>query len=382
MNEPRLMAIFSSDALGGSELFNLEFLRTAHRRGVTIDALVPGEGSLCEALAPFVKNIETVSIPKELTSMSRFESRIDIGELPRRMGALAAYLPSLRRVLRRYPGAVCSLGFRSQLATGVVLPLRSSGIWVVHEVVPVGPSARMWRLASRRASRIVSYSNAAASQHSLRDRGAEVVAVRFDLSHYAAVKEIEKVRTIGLVGDLVELKNHLLAIDLSKRLLDRGEKVSVLLVGRDMSRNVPRTKDYAERVRRAVAQAPDTELITSAPDAMPGVMAQIDLLLHVSTVPESFGRVCVEAMAAGRPVVAYDHGGVSELVDDGATGFLCPPGDSDSVERAILKLLHNRQLGVAMGRTARENALARFGEHSDRRDTIGDALADFAIGHR
>jgi glycosyltransferase involved in cell wall biosynthesis len=382
VSDPSLTAVFSSDALGGSELFNLEFLRTAHRRGVRIDAVVPGEGSLCEALAPFVKNIDTVPIPVDLTSMSRFESRIDTIELPRRLRALAAYLPSLRRVLGRHTGPVCSLGFRSQLAVAAVIPLSRPGIWVVHEVVPTGPSAKMWRLAARRASRIVTYSHAAASQSSLRDRDAEVLAVRFDLSRYAGLKEVEEVRTIGLVGDLVELKNHLLAVELSKCLRDCGEKVSVLLVGRDVSRNVPRTKDYVERVRRAVAENPDTELIASAPDAMPSVMARIDLLLHVSTVPESFGRVCVEAMAAGRPVVAYDHGGVSELVDDGRTGFLCPPGDSDSVAQAILKFLRNQRLGAAMGRAARKDVLARFGEDPDRRDTIGDALADFATGHR
>jgi glycosyltransferase involved in cell wall biosynthesis len=382
MSPPDLVAVFSSDTLGGSELFNLEFLRIAHRRGVAIHALVPGEGQLCEALAPFVENIETVAIPADLTSMSRFESRIDMTALPRRLQALGAYLPSLRRSLARHPGPVCSFGFRSQLAVAVALAPRRPGIWVVHEVVPPGPSATMWRLAAHRASRILTYSNAAVSQAALRNRRAQVLAVRFDLSRYAAVKEIEEIRTIGLVGDLVELKNHLLAIELSKRMLDRDEEVSVLLVGRDVSANVPRTKDYVERVRRAIAATPSTKLISSAPEAMPSVMSQIDLLLHVSTVPESFGRVCVEAMAAGRPVVAYDHGGVSELVEDGTTGFLCPPGDPDSVERAILKLLRNPQLGAAMGQAARESALARFAEHPDRRDTIGDALADFAVAHQ
>src|SRR6202035_1898553 len=100
------------------------------------------------------------------------------------------------------------------------------------------------------------------------------------------------------------------------------------------------------------------------------------VLLHVSTVPESFGRVCVEAMAAGRPVVAYDHGGVSELVQDGRTGFLCPPGDRAAVAHALRRLVATPQLGAEMGTAARSCALERFGERLDRRDTIGDALAD------
>lgn len=382
MSVPYLAAVFSSDALGGSELFNLEFLRTAQRRGVAINALVPGDGPLCQVLAPLADSIGMVAIPKGLTSMSRFEPRIGVGRLPHRLCALAAYLPALGVALARLPGPVCSLGFRSQLAVAAVVPPRRRGIWVVHEVVPPGVPARMWRAAARRASGIVTYSNAAASQPGLRGRGAHVCAVCFDLSRYECIGAAERVHTIGLVGDLVELKNHLLAVDLAKYLRDCGEKVAVLLVGRDVSENVPRTAEYAECVRRAAAETTGVELISSAPEAMPDVMARLDVLLHVSTVPESFGRVCVEAMAAGRPVVAYDHGGVSELVDHGRTGFLCPAGDSGSVAQALLTLIRDPRLYADMSRAARKHAIEHFGGDTDRRDTVGDALADFAIADR
>jgi glycosyltransferase involved in cell wall biosynthesis len=379
MSPSELTAVFSSDALGGSELFNLEFLRTMHARGVRTHAIVPGDGPLCDALGDFAESIETIPIPTGLTSMSRFQSQVDLGMLPHRVRALGGYLPALGRALAKLPGPVCSFGFRSQLAVAGVLPPRRHGIWVVHEVVPPGAPATMWRAASWRASRIVTYSEAAASQRALRGRGATVCAVRFDLSRFATVGEIERVRTIGLVGDLVELKNHLLAVELAQCLHDRGQELSLLLVGRDVSENVPRAADYAERVRRAAATTPGVELISSAPEAIPEVMARLDVLLHLSTVPESFGRVCVEAMAAGRPVVAYDHGGVSELVQDGRTGFLCPAGDPDAVTRALLKLIHDPKLAADMGRAARTSALERFGERADRRDTVGDALADYAI---
>jgi glycosyltransferase involved in cell wall biosynthesis len=240
----------------------------------------------------------------------------------------------------------------------------------------------MWRAASLRASSVLTYSAAAASQPALRGREAEVRAVRFDLSRFASIDAVERVCTVGLVGDLVELKNHLLAIDVAKRLRDQGEDVSVLLVGRDVSRNVPRAANYGEQVRQAVADTPGVELLASTPEEMPKLMARMQVLLHLSTVPESFGRVCVEAMAAGRPVIAYDHGGVSELVDDGRTGFLCPPDDSESVVLALMKLMRDPSLCAEMGRAARTHALERFGQRSDRQDTIGDALADFAIANR
>jgi glycosyltransferase involved in cell wall biosynthesis len=382
MRAPTLTVVFSSDALGGSELFNLEFLRTARSREVTINALVPGEGSLVGELESIAERVEIVPVPSELTSLSRFEPRIGVSALPRRLRALGSYVQGLRRALARLPGPVCSFGFRSQLAVAVALPPRRRGVWVVHEVVPAGAPAQMWRLASLRASPIITYSRAAASQTALRGRDARVRAVAFELSRYAPIPEIDRVERLALVGDLVEIKNHLLAIELATRLREQGANISLLLVGREMGQGVPRGAAYAERVRRAVAATPGVELVSSSPESMPDVMARIDLLLHLSSVPESFGRVCVEAMAAARPVIAFHHGGVSELVDHARTGLLCPPGDLTSVEQALLELLRDPQRAAEMGRSARRSAIERFSARANRRDTVGDALADFAIENR
>jgi glycosyltransferase involved in cell wall biosynthesis len=203
--------------------------------------------------------------------------------------------------------------------------------------------------------------------------------VRFDLSGYRAVPPITGIGTLGLVGDLVELKNHLQAVELVRRLRARGHELRLLLVGRDVSGAVPRSRAYAELVREAVAAMPAAELVSALPERMPDQMARLDALLAITSVPESFGRVCVEAMAAGRPVIGYDHGGVAELVEDGRNGILCPPGDLAAVERAVEALASDPARAIAMGAVAREDAVARFSAAHDRGDTIGDALADFAI---
>ncbi len=377
-----LTVVFSSDALGGSELFNLEFLDIVREAEIRIHALVPGDGPLARALEPLAVNIATIPIPAALVSMSRFQPGIEPSRLPRRACALGSYLPRLARALGRSPGPVCSFGFRSQLAVAAALRPRRRGIWVVHEVVPTGAPARLWRAASRRAGRIVTYSLCAASQPALRDRGAEVRAVRFDLSRYCAIADVKRVRTIGLVGDLVEIKNHLLAVELARRLRAVGEDVSVLLVGRDVSSSVPRAREYAERLRQIAAKTPGVELVSTTPEGMPEIIGQIDVLLHLSSVPESFGRVCVEAMAAGRPVIAYDHGGVSELIDDARTGFLRPPGEPEAVFAALLAIVRDDKLCAEIGRSARAQATERFGQRPDARDTIGHALVEFATANR
>jgi glycosyltransferase involved in cell wall biosynthesis len=69
---------------------------------------------------------------------------------------------------------------------------------------------------------------------------------------------------------------------------------------------------------------------------------------------EGFGLVCAEAMAHGRPVVATAVGGLAELVVDGETGILVPPGDSGALRAAVHRLLADQELRRKLGEAGRE----------------------------
>jgi len=60
-----------------------------------------------------------------------------------------------------------------------------------------------------------------------------------------------------------------------------------------------------------------------------------DVVVSPSTDPEAFGRVAAEALAMGRLVVASDHGGAREIVEDGKTGWLVPPGNPYALAKAL-----------------------------------------------
>ncbi|MEL6334136.1 MAG: glycosyltransferase, partial [Cyanobacteria bacterium J06626_26] len=68
---------------------------------------------------------------------------------------------------------------------------------------------------------------------------------------------------------------------------------------------------------------------------IPQLMAACDLVTHTSTAPEPFGRVIVEAMLCGTPVVAAAAGGAVELIDHGQTGWLTPPGHAQKLADII-----------------------------------------------
>jgi glycosyltransferase involved in cell wall biosynthesis len=68
----------------------------------------------------------------------------------------------------------------------------------------------------------------------------------------------------------------------------------------------------------------------------------------------------VEAMSAGIAVVASPIGGIAEVVADGASGLLVAPGDKAGLERALRRLLIDREFSARLGKAARESARARF----------------------
>jgi glycosyltransferase involved in cell wall biosynthesis len=72
-----------------------------------------------------------------------------------------------------------------------------------------------------------------------------------------------------------------------------------------------------------------------ARDDVPRLLAACDVVVHASVLAEPFGRVLVEAMLAGRPVVATRAGGVPEVVTDGETGVLVEPGDARALTDAL-----------------------------------------------
>ncbi len=74
--------------------------------------------------------------------------------------------------------------------------------------------------------------------------------------------------------------------------------------------------------------------------AIADIIKDIDILILTSR-NEGFGMVVLQAMAAGKPVIAMDVGGVGELIEDGETGYLVPFDDIDSMVRYIQRLINN-----------------------------------------
>jgi glycosyltransferase involved in cell wall biosynthesis len=91
------------------------------------------------------------------------------------------------------------------------------------------------------------------------------------------------------------------------------------------------------------------------------VYRALDIFVLPSIKPEPFGRVTVEAMTQGRAVIATNHGGTVELIEDGVTGMLVPPADAQALAAAIEVLLADPALRARIGQAAAIYAQEHFG---------------------
>jgi glycosyltransferase involved in cell wall biosynthesis len=87
---------------------------------------------------------------------------------------------------------------------------------------------------------------------------------------------------------------------------------------------------------------------------------RLQIVVHASIIGEPFGQVIIEGMAAGKPVIATQSGGIPEIVEDGATGLLIPPKDEHALARAMIFLLRNPERAAQMGLQGRERVKNLF----------------------
>jgi glycosyltransferase involved in cell wall biosynthesis len=104
----------------------------------------------------------------------------------------------------------------------------------------------------------------------------------------------------------------------------------------------------------------------------------------VPSLGEGFGMVALEAMERARPVVAAEIGGLGELVEDGVTGLLVPPGDADALAAALVRLAGDLTGAAAMGEAGRRRALDHFLQErcTDRTELLYRAQLESRLGGR
>lgn len=207
---------------------------------------------------------------------------------------------------------------------------------------------RVQKYAYTAAHRVVANSQAAAGRLRAEGVAAEKIVVipnGIDTTVFPKREYALRPRTIAMVACLREEKRVDVLLDAAPLIFVRHPDAEILIVGdggcRAQLETLARTNLVADRVR-----------FLGHRDDVPAILAGADVFVLPSR-SEALPNAVVEAMASGLPVVASDVGGIPELVKDGRTGRLVPPGDAARLAAALIDILDHPDRALQMGQAGR-----------------------------
>jgi glycosyltransferase involved in cell wall biosynthesis len=371
---PAILFLNHAAVLGGGELTLPDLARAFPRSRVVLLQTGPLERVLEEAGVA----VEVLPADPALVGMSRQTSR---WESLRALPALLTTAVRLAWRARRYD--LVYANSQKALLVGALAAMlaRRPLVWHLHDILTLDHFSRshiraMVALANWRVRQVLATSRAAAEAfQSAGGRRVSVLylgidPVPFETARPARLGCPDDVPLAGLFSRMAPWKGQHVLLDALALVPDWR----VLLVGDALFGEQAYVESLHDQVERL--QLRDRVYFLGFRHDVAECMAACDIIVHTSVKAEPFGRVLVEGMLAGRPVVATDAGGPREIVEAGVTGLLVPPGDAGALARA-LEALRDGSLRERLGRAGHVRARRYFSPEALRerlRAQIGTIL--------
>ncbi len=348
--------------LSGAELALLRLLPALHE--VDVHVLLAEDGPLVDRLRSAGMRTDVLPMAESARGLAR--QRIRPGGLsPASILASVHYVLRLNQELRRLdPDLVHTNTLKAALYGGTAA--RMAGVPVVwhlrdriaQEYLP-GPAARLVRSLARRLPAGI-IANSRSTLESLQAVPVPTAVIPSAVSPQFRSPErgeaaSESVLVVGMVGRLAPWKGQHIFLDAFSRAFPTGEARAVL-VGAPLFGE----EAYEDELRASAARLGIAERLemTGFQEDVAAQLRRFDVLVHASVIPEPFGQVVVEGMAAGLPVVATAAGGPAEVISDGLDGLLVAPGNAEALAVALRRLGYDSGLRASLGAAARQRATA------------------------
>jgi len=166
---------------------------------------------------------------------------------------------------------------------------------------------------------------------------------------------------IGVVGRLTPWKGQQLFLDAAARLIERNTKIHFVIVGDDLD-PVTGASHYRQFLEdhAGTLKIEKHVLFTGFRQNIPNIMLGLDILVVPSIRPDPFALVTAEGMAARLPVVGSRAGGIAEIILDGVTGRLFPPGNAEALAACLQELIDDPALRTQYGNAGRQRVQEYF----------------------
>lgn len=163
---------------------------------------------------------------------------------------------------------------------------------------------------------------------------------------------------VGIIGRITPWKGQHIFLRACAEIHKNRPDVRFVIVGSPLFGEF----DYLKKLEELVNELGLNAFVcfTGFQEDIQPILANLSIFVHASIIPEPFGQVIVEAMAAGVPVVATGGGGVDEVVEDGYTGALVRPGDHHTLALKVKWLLDHPHHAELMARAALKSVNERY----------------------
>ena len=158
---------------------------------------------------------------------------------------------------------------------------------------------------------------------------------------------------IGIIGRLQRWKGMHVLIEAMPSILKTHSDACAVIVG-GVHYTEPNYPAYLQQ-RVSALNLDGHVVMAGLQHNIPEWMQAMDIIVHASD-REPFGIVIIEAMAMGKPVVAGDAGGPTEIITEGVNGLLAPYENADALAQAILRYLDDPSLAARLGSAAKQRA--------------------------
>jgi glycosyltransferase involved in cell wall biosynthesis len=365
MRDSRIRVVYVNHtaALSGGELALLRLL-PALAAEVEAHVVLAAEGPLVRRLADAGVSVEVLPLREDVRSLPRDA----LG--PAAVPASAVYALRLARRLRALrPDLVHTNSLKAALYGGVAGRLaRVPVVWhardrIAPDYLP-GRAARIVRAAARTLPAAV-IANSRATLETLGELSCEAVVIPSPVAPIAPNGDRNGPFVAGMVGRIAPWKGQHVFLDAFARAFPAGDERAVLVGAPLFAEDA-----YFAELRASAAALEDRVEFAGFRTDVGAELAHVDALVHASVVPEPFGQVVVEGMAAGLPVVAPRAGGPLELVEDGVDGLLYEPGDAVALAEHLRRLAADANLRRRLGEAGRKKS-QRFAPEAIAREVVG-----------
>ncbi|GBC78352.1 GDP-mannose-dependent alpha-(1-6)-phosphatidylinositol monomannoside mannosyltransferase [bacterium HR08] len=354
----QILHISTGGELGGAERVVLDLARGLHRERFQVHVLVPRHGRLAEALRAAGIPTLVVEYWGRGHRLGRYSSWREYASALLSLPHVARTIRALARFVNETPiELIHAHGIKAQaFSAGLALFVRARIIWHVHDFLRHRRFWRGFQVLGRRVPDLLLVPSRAVAREFAGWGNVLVIPNGVDLQHFSPspLQRADGPRRVGMLGALAPWKGHEVFLRAAERVSRILPGVEFLIVG-DEIYDTTGHRGFRRRLEREAARRGLASRVrfTGFCADVAAILRELSLVVHCSLDPEPFGRVLVEAMACGVPVIATRGGATEEIVREGETGLLVPPGDAERLAEAIIALLQDPQRSAQMGRSAR-----------------------------